>query len=63
MSDFERPPLGIMPRNVWLHLRLQELYSAIQRQLCQIKKVDYSLISEWQLEASMLLTQILTERK
>jgi len=45
------PPLGIMPRHIWIKERLDELESAIQRYI----EADKSVPIEWIMEYNELV--------
>jgi hypothetical protein len=45
-----KPPLGIMPRNIYEEQRIHELANAISRQFEDNYPPNYELILEWNLE-------------
>jgi len=47
VSEYEKPPLGIMPRYRWLELRQEELEAAIDRYVAAKKDIPYEWFAEY----------------
>lgn len=59
MSPLPRPPLGVMPRTIWLEHRIKELSEAITRQFAQEGHTpDLCLIDQWSQEINDLNGQV-----
>lgn len=58
MSELKRPPLGIMPRFIWLEHRLQDLHEAMKRYV----EADKRIPSEWMAEVRFI-NEELRDRK
>ena len=45
-NSLTKPPLGIMPENIWKQIRLDEVHSCIKRHTVAGKLVSVELIDE-----------------
>lgn len=49
----KRPPLGLMPKDIWIEQRLEDVMAAIDRRL----EIKSPIPSEWIEEYNWLLTE------
>lgn len=64
MKEEDKPPVGVMPRNIWLEKRRDDLSRAVTEYFAYYAKTgkeqDWAMISRWVAELALITAELKT---